>query len=130
MQRLADRASAILAAVIVLAAVTCFVAWWTATGSSGDALLPAVAVLVVACPCALGLATPLALSVALGRATRAGILVVRNAAALETAGTITRVVFDKTGTVTAGAMSVVDVVPAPGAPPWTGPACSASPAPW
>ena len=114
-QRLADRASAILAAVIILAAVTCFVAWWIATGSLGEALLPAVAVLVVACPCALGLATPLALSVALGRATRAGI-VVRNAAALETAGTITRVVFDKTGTVTAGAMSVVDVVPAPGAP--------------
>ena len=114
-QRLADRASAVLAAVIVLAAAACFAAWWIATGSSGEALLPAVAVLVVACPCALGLATPLALSVALGRATRAGI-VVRNAAALETAGTITRVVFDKTGTVTAGVMSVVDVVPAPGAP--------------
>ena len=113
-QRLADRASAVLAAAIVLAAATCFAAWWIATGSSGEALLPAVAVLVVACPCALGLATPLALSIALGRATRAGI-VVRNAAALETAGTITRVVFDKTGTVTAGAMSVVDIVPAPGA---------------
>ena len=113
-QRLADRASAILAAVIVLAAAGCFVAWWIATGSSGEAVLPAVAVLVVACPCALGLATPLALSVALGRATRAGI-VVRNAAALETAGTVTRVVFDKTGTVTAGVMSVVAAVPSPGA---------------
>ncbi len=110
-QRLADRASAVLATVIVLAAVTCFAAWWIATGSSSQALLPAVAVLVVACPCALGLATPLALSVALGRATRAGI-VVRNIAAIETAGTITRVVFDKTGTVTAGVLSVVDVVPA------------------
>jgi heavy metal translocating P-type ATPase len=110
-QRLADRASAVLATVIVLAAVTCFAAWWAATGSSSQALLPAVAVLVVACPCALGLATPLALSVALGRATRAGI-VVRNIAAIETAGTITRVVFDKTGTVTAGVLSVVDVVPA------------------
>ncbi len=110
-QRLADRASAVLATLIVLAAVTCFAAWWVATGSSSEALLPAVAVLVVACPCALGLATPLALSVALGRATRAGI-VVRNIAALETAGTVTRVVFDKTGTVTAGVLSVVDVVPA------------------
>ncbi|HEY5168352.1 MAG TPA: HAD-IC family P-type ATPase, partial [Thermoleophilia bacterium] len=103
-QRLADRASAVLAAIIVLVSVLCFTAWWIATGSTSEALLPAVAVLVVACPCALGLATPLALSVALGRATRAGI-VVRNAAALESAGTITRVVFDKTGTVTAGAMS-------------------------
>ena len=108
-QRLADRASAALAAVIVLAAAGCFAGWYLASGSVGTAVLPAVAVLVVACPCALGLATPLALSVALGRATRAGVLV-RNAAALETAATITRVAFDKTGTVTAGTMSVVDVV--------------------
>ena len=113
-QRLADRASAALAALIILAAAACFAVWWLATGSSAEALLPAVAVLVVACPCALGLATPLALSVALGRATRAGI-VVRNIAALETAATITRVVFDKTGTVTAGILTVVDVVPDPGA---------------
>ena len=113
-QRLADRASAILGAVIVLAAGTCFIIWLIATGSPGAALLPAVAVLVVACPCALGLATPLALSVATGRATRAGILI-RNAAALETGGMVTRVVFDKTGTVTAGVMSVVGAVAAPGA---------------
>jgi heavy metal translocating P-type ATPase len=113
-QRLADRASAVLAAAIVLTAATCFAAWSIATGSSSEALLASVAVLVVACPCALGLATPLAISIALGRATRSGI-VVRNAAALETAGRITRVVFDKTGTVTAGTMSVVDVVVAPGA---------------
>ena len=113
-QRLADRASAVLATLIVACAVATLAGWWIATGSSSAALLPAVAVLVVACPCALGLATPLALSVALGRATRAGILV-RNAAALETAATITRVAFDKTGTVTGGVMSVVDVVVAPGA---------------
>ena len=114
-QRLADRASAILAATILAVAAACFAVWWTVTGSAGTAVLPAVAVLVVTCPCALGLATPLALSVSLGRATRAGILV-RNAAALETAATVTRVVFDKTGTVTAGVMSVVDVVPLAGAP--------------
>ncbi len=113
-QRLADRASAILTILIVASAVVAFVGWWTATGSLGSAVLPAVAVLVVACPCALGLATPLALSVALGRATRAGILV-RNAAALEIAATVDRVAFDKTGTVTGGVMSVVDVVAAPGA---------------
>ena len=113
-QRLADRASAALAAIIVLAAAGCFAGWWLASGSAGTAVLSAVAVLVVACPCALGLATPLALSVALGRATRAGVLV-RNVAALETAATVTRVAFDKTGTVTAGAMSVVDVVASPAA---------------
>ena len=111
-QRLADRASAVLAVIIVLAAAGCFAGWLLASGSVGAAVLPAVAVLVVACPCALGLATPLALSVALGRATRAGVLV-RNAAALETAATVTRVAFDKTGTVTQGAMSVVDVVASP-----------------
>ena len=113
-QRLADRASAILAALIVTCAAAALAAWWAATGSLASAVLPAVAVLVVACPCALGLATPLALSVALGRATRAGILV-RNVAALETAAGIDRVAFDKTGTVTRGVMSVVDVVPAPDA---------------
>ena len=112
-QRLADRASAILAALIVACAASALVAWWLATGSLSSAVLPAVAVLVVACPCALGLATPLALSVALGRATRAGILV-RNAAALETAAVVNRVAFDKTGTVTRGVMSVVDVVATPG----------------
>src|SRR5665648_1119836 len=104
-QRLADRVSALLAVTIVIAAAVCFLGWWLASGSPGKALLTAVAILVVACPCALGLATPLALSVALGRATRAGILV-RNAAALETAARITRVAFDKTGTITEGAMSV------------------------
>ena len=114
-QRLADRASAILAALIVVCAVAALAAWWLATGSLASAVLPAVAILVVACPCALGLATPLALSVALGRATRAGILV-RNVAALETAAGIDRVAFDKTGTVTRGVMSVVDVVAAPDAP--------------
>ena len=112
-QRLADRVSALLAVTIVIAAAVCFLGWWLASGSPGKALLTAVAILVVACPCALGLATPLALSVALGRATRAGILV-RNAAALETAARITRVAFDKTGTITEGAMSVVGAVVATG----------------
>jgi Cu+-exporting ATPase len=71
--------------------------------------LAAVAVLVVACPCALGLATPLALAVSLGRTTRAGILV-RNPVALETAAQVQRVVFDKTGTLTRGRMTVKEVV--------------------
>jgi cation transport ATPase len=93
-----------------------------------SALLTAVAILVVACPCALGLATPLALSVALGRATRVGILV-RNAAALDTAARIRRVTFDKTGTITEGSMSVVAPL-WPQVPGWTGSSCSALRAPW
>jgi len=89
------------------AAALSFLGWWLIGGlPPSQALLTAVAVLVVACPCALGLATPLALTVSLGRATQAGILV-RNSVALETAATVQRIVFDKTGTLTRGRMSVV-----------------------
>jgi Cu+-exporting ATPase len=92
---------------IVCAAVITFLGWWLVSGRPiSQALLAGVAVLVVACPCALGLATPLALTVTLGRAARAGILV-RNPVALETAATIRRIVFDKTGTLTQGRMAVV-----------------------
>jgi heavy metal translocating P-type ATPase len=107
MQRLADKASAYFAVGIVCAAVITFLGWWLVSGRPiSQALLAGVAVLVVACPCALGLATPLALTVTLGRAARAGILV-RNPVALETAATIRRIVFDKTGTLTQGRMAVV-----------------------
>jgi len=106
-QRLADRASAYFAVGIMCAAALTFLGWWLVGGQPpSQALLTAVAVLVVACPCALGLATPLALTVTLGRATQAGILV-RNNVALETAATVQRIVFDKTGTLTRGRMSVV-----------------------
>jgi heavy metal translocating P-type ATPase len=112
-QRLADRASAYFAIGIMCAAVLTFLGWWLIGGRApSQALLTAVAVLVVACPCALGLATPLALTVTLGRATQAGILV-RNPVALETAATVQRVVFDKTGTLTRGQMSVVATAVAP-----------------
>jgi heavy metal translocating P-type ATPase len=107
MQRLADKAAACFAVGIVCAAVIAFLGWWLVAGRPiSQALLAGVAVLVVACPCALGLATPLALTVTLGRAARAGILV-RNPVALETAATIRRIVFDKTGTLTQGRMAVV-----------------------
>jgi heavy metal translocating P-type ATPase len=111
-QRLADKASAYFAFGILGAAVVTAVGWWLTGHAVSQALLTAVAVLVVACPCALGLATPLALAVTLGRTTEAGILV-RNAVALETAATIQRMVFDKTGTLTQGRMSVVAAVADP-----------------
>lgn len=108
-QRLADRASAYFAFGIVGVAVVTALGWWLAGRPLAHALLAAVAVLVVACPCALGLATPLALAVSLGRTTRAGVLV-RNPVALETAAQVQRVVFDKTGTLTRGRMTVEEVV--------------------
>jgi heavy metal translocating P-type ATPase len=105
-QRLADRASAYFAFGILGAALLTFAGWWLLAGKpAAQALLTAVAVLVVACPCALGLATPLALAITLGRTSREGILV-RNPVALETAATVGRVVLDKTGTLTKGKLSV------------------------
>lgn len=107
-QRLVDRASAYFAFGIIVAAVLTFLGWWLRQGFFSEAILAAVAVLVVACPCALGLATPLALTVTLGQTTNAGLLV-RNPDVLEIAGHIQRMVFDKTGTLTRGEMSVVAV---------------------
>ena len=107
-QRLADRASAYFAGGILAVAVVTFAIRLAVGQPLSTSLLAAVAVLVVACPCALGLATPLALTVALGLTTRMG-MVVRNPAALELAATIKRVVFDKTGTLTRGRMVVEQV---------------------
>jgi heavy metal translocating P-type ATPase len=108
-QRLADRAAAWFALGILAAAVLTVAGWYLAAGSLSRAMLTGVAVLVVACPCALGLATPLALVVSLGRATRAGLLV-RNPLALENAAKVRILVLDKTGTLTEGRMSVARVV--------------------
>jgi heavy metal translocating P-type ATPase len=107
-QRLADRASAYFAVGILLTAMATFIGWWALSGDMSQALLSAVAVLVVACPCALGLATPLAITIALGRTSRAGILV-RNPTVLETAGMIDKIAFDKTGTLTRGKLTVANV---------------------
>ena len=111
-QRLADRASAYFAFGILGVAILTAVGWWSTGRSGPQALLAAVAVLVVACPCALGLATPLALAVSLGRSAQAGILV-RNPAALETAAKVQRIVFDKTGTLTRGQMGVIAATAGP-----------------
>jgi heavy metal translocating P-type ATPase len=112
-QRLADTAATYFAFGILGTAFLAAFAWYVAGYSASRALLVGVAVMVVACPCALGLATPLALTVSLGRTTRQGILV-RNPVALETAAQVKRVVFDKTGTLTEGRMTVDKAVAAEG----------------
>ena len=100
-QALADRISAVFVPVILVLAALTFVAWWMHSGDISLAWRPAVTVLVIACPCALGLATPVALATALGTAARNGLLV-RDAAAFERLGSITDLAFDKTGTLTLG----------------------------
>jgi heavy metal translocating P-type ATPase len=108
-QRLADRVSAYFALSILVIAALVFVIRLLLHQPVADALVASIAVLVVACPCALGLATPLALVVGVGLSARAGIIV-RNPAALEHGADIRRVAFDKTGTITRGQMSVEQVV--------------------
>lgn len=115
-QRLVDRVSAIFVPVVVAIAAVTFAFWWWYAGRLAEALIPAVAVLVIACPCALGLATPTALMVGVGRAAKAGILI-RNAEALEQAEKLDTLVLDKTGTLTRGEPVVAEVVPAAGAAP-------------
>lgn len=104
-QRMADRISSIFVPIVLLLTIITFTAWLALDYSAGEAVRAAVAVMVIACPCALGLATPVALLVATGRGARQGI-VLRRAAALEIAPRITTVIFDKTGTLTTGAMKV------------------------
>jgi Cu+-exporting ATPase len=107
-QRLADRISGVFVPVVLAIAIFTFGAWWLLAGSFTAALVNAVAVLVIACPCALGLATPTAIMVATGRGAQSGILV-RDAAALERAGKIRVLALDKTGTLTEGRPAVVAV---------------------
>lgn len=110
-QRLADRISAIFVPVVVAIAVVTFLAWWAAGIDLTAALINAVSVLVISCPCALGLATPTAVVVATGRAAQAGILV-KDAAALERVHKLSTLVVDKTGTLTSGKPQVTDLLPA------------------
>jgi Cu+-exporting ATPase len=100
-QRLVDRVSAVFVPVVLVVALVTFVVWAAATGDAQAAILNAVAVLVIACPCALGLATPTSIMVGTGLAARQGILI-KDAEALEVAHGIDTVVFDKTGTLTEG----------------------------
>lgn len=107
-QRLVDRVSAVFVPVVFAIATLTLLGWGMATGNWQQGLLNAVAVMVIACPCALGLATPTAIMVGTGLAARYGILV-KNADALETAHAVTMVIFDKTGTLTTGKLNVVAI---------------------
>ncbi|MGV3615148.1 MAG: heavy metal translocating P-type ATPase [Fimbriimonas sp.] len=110
-QKLADQVSAIFVPIVILIALGTFLYYKLALGATWDAaLLPAVAVLVIACPCALGLATPTALIVGTGRGAELGVLI-KDGTALERAGAIRTVLLDKTGTITQGRPSLTDVVP-------------------
>lgn len=100
-QKMVDRVSAVFVPVVVVLAALSFFGWWLIGGSLEAGFVAAVSVLVIACPCALGLATPTALMVGTGVAARHGILI-RDAQALDVAHRVTAVVFDKTGTLTAG----------------------------
>ena len=112
-QRLVDRVSAVFVPAVVGIAVLTFAGWWLAGAGVTIAAVNAVAVLVIACPCALGLATPAAIMVGTGAAARHGILI-RDPAALEQARAIRTVVFDKTGTLTEGHPELVALTPAAG----------------
>jgi Cu+-exporting ATPase len=112
-QRLADRVAGVFVPVVVAISALTFALWWGLGGELAPALVNAVAVLVIACPCALGLATPTAIMVGTGRGAQVGVLV-KNAVALEQAEKIRTLIVDKTGTLTEGKPEVTDVVPAAG----------------
>ena len=112
-QRIVDRVSAVFVPVVLGIALATFVGWAVFTGDWEHALINAVAVLVIACPCALGLATPTAIMAGTGVAARHGILI-KDAEALEVAHAVTVVAFDKTGTLTDGKPSLAAVAAADG----------------
>ncbi len=112
-QRLADKVSAIFVPIVIALAVGTLGFWMGTGGSVAAAFTAAVAVLIIACPCALGLATPTALLVGTGRGAQLGILI-KGPEVLESTRRVDTVVLDKTGTVTTGAMTLLDVIVAPG----------------
>ena len=109
-QALADRVSAVFVPVVAAIALLTFVGWWSLGGSPLTGLVSAVAVLIIACPCALGLATPTAIMVGTGRGAAMGVLI-KGGEVLERSKRITTVVFDKTGTLTKGETQLVELVP-------------------
>lgn len=109
--RLADKVAGVFVPVVLGIAAITFVAWLALTGNPNEALTSAVAVVVISCPCALGLATPLAIMVGTGKGAEMGVLF-KSAEALETLQKVDTVVLDKTGTITKGAPAVTDILPA------------------
>ncbi|MEY3034723.1 MAG: heavy metal translocating P-type ATPase, partial [Actinomycetota bacterium] len=112
-QRLADRISSVFVPIVIALAVSTLVVWLAVTGETDRSFAAAVSVLVIACPCALGLATPVALLVGTGRAARSGIII-RGAHVLEATRAVDVMVLDKTGTLTTGVMTLVDIDQSPG----------------
>ncbi len=108
-QRLADRVSAVFVPFVVFGSISTLIAWLAVTGDANRSFTAAVAVLIIACPCALGLATPTALLVGTGRGAQMG-LIIKGPEILESTRQVDTVVLDKTGTVTTGRMDVVEVV--------------------
>jgi heavy metal translocating P-type ATPase len=116
LQRIADRISAIFVPAVLLGAGLSFIGWWLVVGNLGQAVLSGLAVLLVACPCAMGLAAPVAMMVGTGRAAALGIFV-RGGDVLERLAKVDRVVFDKTGTLTERRAEVTFVAAVPGVAP-------------
>ncbi|MFM7617428.1 MAG: heavy metal translocating P-type ATPase [Actinomycetes bacterium] len=115
-QRLADRVSSIFVPVVLLIALGTLVAWLAVGGSADEAFTAAVAVLIIACPCALGLATPTAIMVGTGRGAQLGILI-KGGEVLEATRAVDAAILDKTGTITTGRMALVEVTAVPGVDP-------------
>ncbi|MHB8659404.1 MAG: heavy metal translocating P-type ATPase [Solirubrobacteraceae bacterium] len=113
-QRLADRVSAVFVPVVIVLALATLAGWLVSGAAASDAFTAAVAVLIIACPCAMGLATPTALMVGTGRGAQLGILI-KGPEILEQTRRVTTIVLDKTGTVTEGRLELVDVKPINGA---------------
>jgi len=113
-QRLADRVSAVFVPIVIALSLATLAGWFLLDGDVADAFTAAVAVLIIACPCALGLATPTALMVGTGRGAQLGVLI-KGPEVLEQTRRATTVLLDKTGTVTEGRLRLVDVVPTNGA---------------
>ncbi len=113
-QALADRVAAVFVPGIAGVALLVFLAWWLVSGDFVTAMIRLVSVLVIACPCALGLATPTAIIAGTGKGARNGILF-KNGLAIETAARVNTVVLDKTGTLTEGTPDITDLFPLPGA---------------
>jgi P-type Cu+ transporter len=108
-QKLADKIASIFVPIVIGIAILTFIIWYAITQDIQSSLIPAVAVLVIACPCALGLATPTAILVGTGRGAKEGILI-KNGEALERGRNLDMVLFDKTGTLTEGKPVVTDVI--------------------
>ena len=108
-QRLADRISSVFVPAVLLLSIGTFLAWYLTGAELSKSIATAIAVLIIACPCALGLATPIALMVAAGKGAKLG-FIIRSPKAIEKAKSITDVVFDKTGTITTGSMKLHEMV--------------------